>query len=114
MPNEPPTSLQTRRTCASSSPRCSAARFCTMCGACVLRRGFQAFEMAEHADPRRDYFGKFLAGDDRDDSGYALCRLHVDGNDVGVRMRRTQIDDMAHPRQHHVADIESAALHQPV
>ncbi len=35
----------------------------------VLRRGFQAFEMGQHADPGRHDLGQFRAGDDGDDAG---------------------------------------------
>jgi len=39
----------------------------------VLRRRFDALEMREHADPRRDHLGKLGAGDHRDHAGRFLC-----------------------------------------
>ncbi len=35
----------------------------------ILRRRLDAFEMGEHADPRRDHLGELGAGDDRDHAG---------------------------------------------
>ena len=35
----------------------------------VLRRRLDAFEMGEHADPRRDHLGELRAGDDGDNAG---------------------------------------------
>ena len=44
----------------------------------MLRRGFQALHMREHADPRRDDGRKLLAGDDGDHARHALCRIGID------------------------------------
>ena len=79
----------------------------------VLRRRFQALQMGEHADPRRDDLGQFRAGDDRDHARRLFRRGRVDRYDPGVGMRRAHKRHMRHPRQHHVADILRAALRQP-
>ncbi len=76
----------------------------------VLRRRFDAFEMGEHADPRRDDLGELGAGDDRDDAGrFFRCR-GCDAFDARMRVRRTHEGDMRHARQHDVGDILAAAL----
>ena len=79
----------------------------------VLRRRFDALEMREHADPRRDHLGKLGAGDDRDHAGRFLCFRRFDVFDAGVRVRRAHEGDMRHARQHDVGDILAAALRQP-
>jgi hypothetical protein len=80
----------------------------------MLRRRFEAFHMGEHADPRRDHIGQLPAGHDRDDAGQPLGGIGIDRDDFGVRMRRAQEHHMRHPGQVDVADIEPAALHQPL
>jgi len=79
-----------------------------------LGRGFQSLQMREHADPRRDDGGEFLAGDDRNHARHLLCRAAIDRDNFRVRVRRAHKHDMRHPRQLQVADIETAPLHQPV
>ena len=80
----------------------------------VLGRGFEALQVREHADPRRDDGGKLLAGHDRDDAGHAPRRGGIDAGDPRMRMGRAQEHHMPHARQLHVADIEPASLHQPL
>ena len=79
----------------------------------VLRRGLDALEMRQHADPGRDDLRKLRAGDDGDHAGRLLRRIRVDAFDLRVRVRRAHERHMRHARQHHVADILRAALHQP-
>ena len=78
----------------------------------VLRRRFDAFEMGEHADPRRDHLGELHAGNDGDDARRFLCFRCLDVCDARMRVRRTHEGDVHHARQHHVADILAAALRQ--
>ena len=52
----------------------------------MLRRRFYALEMAQHADPRRNHFRKFCAGDDRDDARRLLRFGAVNVFDPRVRM----------------------------
>ena len=80
----------------------------------MLGRGFETLQVRQHADPWRDDRRQFPAGHHRDDTGDAPCRSRIDGNDVGMRMRRAQEHHMRHPRQLHVADIKPASLHQPL
>ena len=47
----------------------------------ILRRGFEALEMGEHADPGCHHLGKFCAGDDGDDAGRFLRFACVDRGD---------------------------------
>ena len=79
----------------------------------VLRRRFDALEMREHADPRRDHLGKLGAGDDRDHARRFLRRRGVDAFDARMRVRRAHEGDVRHARQHDVADILAAPLRQP-
>ena len=79
-----------------------------------LRRGFQALEMREHADPGRHDLGEFGAGDDRDDAGRFLRRVGFDRLDARMRVRRAHEGDMRHARQRDVADILPASLRQPL
>ena len=79
----------------------------------VLRRRFDAFEVCEHADPRRDHFGQLGAGDDRDHARRLFRLGRRDVFDPRVRMRRAHEGDMGHARQRDVADILAAALRQP-
>ena len=80
----------------------------------MLRRGFQALQMREHADPRRDDGRKLFACHDGDDARHAFCRAGIDPDDLRMSMGRAQEHHMRHPRQFHVADIKPAALHQPL
>ena len=80
----------------------------------MLGCGFETLQMRQHADPRRDDGGEFLAGHDRDDAGHAPGLAGVDPDYFCVRMRRTDEHHMRHPRQFHVADIKPAPLHQPI
>ena len=79
----------------------------------VLRRGLDALQMRQHADPGRDDLGKLRAGDDGDHARRFLRRVRIDAFDFRMRMRRAHERHMRHARQHHVADILRAALHQP-
>ena len=80
----------------------------------ILRRGFEALEMGEHADPGRHHLGQFGAGDDRDDAGRVLRGFGLDADDARMRVRRAQEGDMGHARQADVADILPATLRQPL
>ena len=81
----------------------------------MLRRGFEALQMREHADPRRDDGRKLLAGDDGDDARHAPSPQSASiADDLRMRMGRAQEHHMRHARQLHVADIEPAPLHQPL
>ena len=75
-----------------------------------LRRGFQALEMREHADPWRDDGGKLLARDDGDHARHLFCGGRTDAQNLRMRMWRAQEHDMRHPRQLHVADVSSTPL----
>ena len=79
----------------------------------MLRRRLDAFQMGEHADPRRDHFRKLGAGDDRDHARRLFRLRRRDVFDPRMRMRRTHEGDMGHARQHDVADILAAALGEP-
>ena len=79
----------------------------------VLRRGLDALQMRQHADPGGDDLGKLRAGDDGDHARRFLRRVRIDAFDFRVGMRRAHERHMRHARQHHVADILRAALHQP-
>ncbi len=79
----------------------------------VLRRRFEALEMGENADPRRDHLRKLGAGDDGDDAFQAPRRRGVDRLDARVRVRRAHERDMRHARQRDVGDILPAPLRQP-
>ena len=79
----------------------------------VLRRRFDALEMRQHADPRRDHFGKLGAGDDGDHAGRFFGFGGVDIFDARVRVRRAQKGHVRHARQGNVADVLAAALGQP-
>ena len=79
----------------------------------VLRRRFDALEVREHADPRRDHLGKLGAGDDRDDARRLLRRRCVHVFDARMGVRRAHERNMHHARQHHVADILAAPRGQP-
>ncbi len=79
----------------------------------VLRCGFEALQMRQHADPRRNDRRQFPPCDNGDDPGHAFTRIGIDPDDFRMRVRRAQKNHMRHPRQHHVADIKPAALHQP-
>ena len=79
----------------------------------VLRRRLDALQMRQHADPGRDDFGQFGAGDDRDHAGRLLRRRRIDRDDAGVRMRRAHIRHMRHARQRDVADVLSPPLGEP-
>jgi hypothetical protein len=78
----------------------------------MLRRRFDAFEMREHAHPRRDHVRKLRAGNDGDHARRFLDLLGRDVFDARVRVRRAQESDMRHARQHDVADILPAPLRQ--
>ena len=80
----------------------------------MLRRGFQSLQMRQHADPGRDHRRKLASGHHRDHARHRLRRRHVECGDPGMGVGRTNEDDMGHARQHDVADILSAALHQAV
>ena len=80
----------------------------------MLRRRFEALQMREHADPGRDDGRKLLAGHDGDDAGQPPRLGGVDSDDFRMGMGRAQEHHMRHARQFHVADIESASLHQPL
>ena len=80
----------------------------------VLWGRLNALQMRQHADPGRDDFREFRPGDDGDDARRLLGFALVDLPDAGMRKRRTQIGDVAHARQHHVADILRAALRKPL
>ena len=80
----------------------------------VLRRGFEALQVREYADPRRDDGGKLLAGHDGDDAGQRPRRVGIDAGDPRMGMGRAQEHHVPHARQFHVADIEPAPLHQPL
>ena len=79
----------------------------------VLRRRFDALEVRQHADPRRDHLGKLGAGNDGDHAGRFFGFRGVDIFDAGVRVRRAQKCDVHHARQGDVADVLAAALRQP-
>ena len=79
----------------------------------VLRRRFDALEMGEHADPRRNHFGELGARDDRNHTGGALRFRRFDIFDAGMRVRRAHESDMHHARQHDVGDILAAPLREP-
>ena len=78
----------------------------------VLRRRFDALEVRQHADPRRDHFGQLGAGDHGDDARRFFGVRGLDAFDARMRMRRTQECDVHHPRQGDVADVLAAALRQ--
>ena len=80
----------------------------------VLRSRFETLEMGQDADPRRNHFRQFRAGDDRDDAGHRLCRGRIDIQDLGMRIGRAQEYRMRHARQHHVAHILPTPLQQPI
>ena len=79
----------------------------------VLRRRFEALQMGQHADPRRDHLGQFGAGNHRDNAGRLFRRRRLDGFDAGMGMRRAHEGGVHHTRQHDVADILAAPLGQP-
>jgi hypothetical protein len=70
--------------------------------------------MREHANPGRNDRGEFLAGDDSDDARHLLGGLRIDRHDLRMRVRRAHEHHMRHARQFEIADIEPAALQQPV
>src|SRR5580700_6504541 len=70
--------------------------------------------MREHADPGRNDFGELLARNDGDDPGHLPRDAWVDPGDLRVGVRRAQEHHVRHPRQLHVADIETSPLHQPI
>ena len=84
----------------------------TVDGDGVLRRRFDAFEMGEHADPRRDDFRKLDAGDHRHHARRLFRRRGVDVLNARMGVRRAQKSDMRHARQDDVADILAAPLRQ--
>jgi hypothetical protein len=53
----------------------------------VLRRRFEALEVRQHADPRRDDLRQFRAGDHGDDAGRFLGGSGIDALDPGMRVR---------------------------
>jgi hypothetical protein len=79
----------------------------------VLRRRFYAFEMRKHADPRRNDFGKFGAGDYGYYARSFACRRRSELRDPRMRVRRTQKRDVRHARQYDVGDILAAPGRQP-
>ncbi len=79
-----------------------------------LRRGFQALEMREHADPGRHDLGEFGAGDHRDHARRLLGGVGGDRLDARMRVRRAHEGDMRHARQRDIADILPAPLREPV
>ncbi len=79
----------------------------------VLRRRFDALEMGQHTDPRRDHLCELGAGDDGDNAGRFLCLGGRNFLDPRMGVRRTHKSDVNHARQRNVADILAAALRQP-
>jgi hypothetical protein len=79
----------------------------------VLRRRFYSFEMREHANPRRNDFGKVGAGDYRDHAGSFASRGRIELGDPRMRVRRAHKRDVHHARQDDVGDILTAAGRQP-
>ena len=79
----------------------------------MLRRRLDAFQMRQHADPRGDDLGKLGPGNDRDHAGRFLRSCRLDLHDARVRMRRTQVGDMRHARQRHIADVLPAPFGKP-
>ena len=55
----------------------------------VLRRRLDAFQMREHADPRRDHLGKLRTGDDGDDAWSLFCLFRADVLDARMGVRRS-------------------------
>jgi hypothetical protein len=78
----------------------------------MLRRRFDAFQMREHADPRRDHVRKLGAGNDGDHAGRFLGLFGRDVFDARMCVRRAHEGDVRHARQHDVADILPAPLRQ--
>ena len=64
----------------------------------ALWRRFQAFQMREHANPRRDDGSKLLARHDGDNARRLLGRAGINSRDPGMCMRRAQEHDMCHAR----------------
>src|SRR5258708_482157 len=90
MPKEPPTSLQTTRTCDSSRPRWSAAIFCTMCGACVP---WEIVSLASAA-----FQSASTARGDHSRQGFSLPADVVDRDRVlGCRLKTLQVRQHANP-----------------
>jgi hypothetical protein len=79
----------------------------------VLRRRFETLQMREHANPGRNNSGELIACYDGDDSRQPPCLGTVDGDDARMGIWGAQEYHVAHARQFHVANIESASLHQP-
>ena len=75
-----------------------------------LRRGLEAFQMRQYADPGRHHLGKLGAGDHGDHARRFLRRGFFDFDNARVRVRRAHIGDVRHARQHDVADILAATL----
>ena len=78
----------------------------------VLRRGFDPFQVREHADPRRDHRRELRAGDDGDHAG---CRFRSRGGDpLDARMGvgRAHEGHMRHTRQRQIAHELGAAARE--
>ena len=78
----------------------------------VLRRRLQALEMRQHADPGRAHLRELGAGHDGDDARRGFRRARIDAEDAGMGMGRAHEGDVAHARQHHVADVLPPPLHE--
>jgi hypothetical protein len=84
----------------------------TIHGDGVLRGGFQALHVSQHAHPGRAYFRQFCARHDRDDAGHGACAAAVDRADGGMRVRASHEYHMHHAGEHKIADVLAAPLHQ--
>ena len=79
----------------------------------VLRRGFEALEMREDADPRGAHLRQLRAGDDGDHAGRALRHVGFYLFDARVRVGRAHEGDVRHARQDDVAHVLPAPLREP-
>ncbi len=76
----------------------------------VLGRRFDALEVGEHADPRRDDSRQRGAGDDRNHARRGFRGRRIDRGDARVGVRRAHERHVRHARQRHVAHILPAPL----
>ncbi len=76
----------------------------------ILRRRAHAREVREHADVGFAHQRDLGAGDDARHARHRRGLLRLDRDDPRVRVRRAQVGDVQHARQHQVVDVLAAPL----
>ena len=78
----------------------------------VLRRRFDAFQMSEHGDPWRAVFGNCAAIKNSDHARLFACRIKIQLDDFGVRMRAAKKHDVCESRELEIIGVGAATLQQ--